>query len=146
MNNPVVTPGNQDRSRLWTLLLIIAVLAAVLAAGCTFPMPSSKGSSSANGQSGPWTGSYDTEWGTMTLVQNGDKVTGTYIHDDGKVVGTVSGNTLTGTWSESPSYNPPDDAGDFVLTLSADGKTITGNWRYGSNTGTWDGTWEGTRQ
>jgi ribosomal protein L13 len=82
----------------------------------------------------------------MTLAQNGDKVTGTYIHDDGKVVGTVSGNTLTGTWSESPSYNPPDDAGDFVLTLSADGKTITGNWRYGSNTGTWDGTWEGTRQ
>lgn len=145
MNNPVVTPGNQNRSKQWTLLLVIAVLAAVLAAGCTFPMPISKGSS-ANGQSGPWTGTYDTEWGTMTFVQNGDKVTGTYVHDEGKVVGTASSNTLTGTWSESPSYNPPDDAGDFVLTLSADGKTITGNWRYGSNSGAWDGTWEGTRQ
>ena len=143
MRSPYLTMVTRSRSSLLPVLLLIAVLAVVFVAGCTSFLPGSKGSA---GQPGPWTGSYDSDWGTMTLVQNGNKVTGTYAHDDGKITGTVSGDTLTGTWSESPSYNPPDDAGDVVLTLSGDGKSISGNWRYGSNTGQWDGEWKATRQ
>ena len=81
----------------------------------------------------------------MQFTQSGNQVTATYTYDDGRITGTVSGNTLTGTWSESPSYQPPDDAGDIVLTMAADGNSFTGNWRYGTSTGTWDGTWTATR-
>lgn len=131
-----------------TMFLVIAILAAVLMAGCTslIKIPSSTGSQAGSGGTTPWSGSWDSNWGTMQFTQSGDQVTATYTHNDGRITGTVSGNTLTGTWSESPSYQPPDDAGDVVLTLSADGKSFTGNWRYGSNTGTWDGTWTANRK
>jgi len=82
----------------------------------------------------------------MEFTQNGNQVTGTYPHDSGKIKGTVSGNVLTGTWSESPSYSPPNDAGDIVVTLADDGKSFSGNWRYGTATGKWDGNWEATRK
>lgn len=88
-----------------------------------------------------WAGEWDSNWGDMVFIQNGNAVTATYTYDQGKISGTVSGNTLTGTWSEAPSYAPPKDAGEVELTMSADGKSFTGKWRYGSE-GTW-GNWEG---
>jgi len=91
-----------------------------------------------------WAGTWDTNWGIMHLSQTGSQVTGTYEHDSGKIEGNLSGNTLTGTWSESPSYAPPDDAGDVEVTMSPDLGSFTGQWRYGSS-GEWDGTWSGTR-
>jgi hypothetical protein len=93
---------------------------------------------------GAWQGTWDTNWGTMVVTQSGTSVTGTYTHDSGKITGTVSGNKLTGTWSESPSYSAPNDAGDISFTLSADGKSFTGSWRYGSS-GSWSGGWNGTK-
>ena len=92
-----------------------------------------------------WGGDWKTEqWGKMYLFQEGNQVTGDYEHDNGKLVGTVSGATLTGTWSEAPAYSPPDDTGDVELTMSAGGNSFTGRWRYGSS-GDWDGTWSGER-
>ena len=91
-----------------------------------------------------WAGTWDTNWDEMKLVQTGNQVTGTYEHDNGKIVGVVSGYTLTGTWSEAPSYNPPNDAGDVELTILPDCNSLTGKWRYGS-TGGWDGDWSGNR-
>jgi hypothetical protein len=44
------------------------------------------------------------------------------------------------------SYKPPKDAGDFEFTLSSDGNSFTGKWRYGFGTGQWKGDWKGTRQ
>jgi hypothetical protein len=131
-----------------TLVLVIAILIAVLVAGCTIPgtTSSSKGQILATTAPTPWSGSWDSDWGIMEFTQNGDKVTGTYTHDNGKIEGTVSGNTLTGTWSESPTYKPPKDAGDFVITLAADEKSFTGNWRYGSGSGKWDGGWDAKRK
>jgi hypothetical protein len=90
-----------------------------------------------------WTGTWDTNWGTMVLSQSGNQVSGTYTWDNGHISGTVAGNVFSGTWSESPSYSPPNDAGDVQLTLSADGQTISGQWRYDSS-GSWYG-WTGTR-
>lgn len=91
-----------------------------------------------------WTGEWETNWGKMVLTQNGASVTGTYTHDSGKINGTISGNTLIGSWSESPTYAPPNDRGDIEFTMSPDGKSFTGKWRYGSE-GNW-GNWEGGKR
>lgn len=91
-----------------------------------------------------WTGTWSTNWGQMVLTQTGDTVTGNYTWDNGKITGKVVGNKLVGTWSEAPSYSPPNDAGDFEFTMSADGKSLSGVWRYGSSGG-WSGDWTGTK-
>jgi hypothetical protein len=76
----------------------------------------------------------------MSLSTSGSSASGTYSYKGGKITGTVSGNKLTGTWSQQPSYNPPSDAGDFQFTLTNGG--FTGQWRYGSS-GNWS-SWNGT--
>lgn len=94
--------------------------------------------------SGAWTGKWDTGHnGLMTLTQTGNSVTGVYEHEGGRITGIVSGNVFTGTWSEAPSYRPPDDAGDMEFTLAADGKSFTGRWRYDSS-GNWYTSWNGS--
>jgi hypothetical protein len=95
-------------------------------------------------------GIWDTDWGMMTLTQSGSQVTGSYPHDNGRFSGSVSGSTVRGTWSESPSYTPPNDAGDVELTLSSDCNSFTGRWRYGTtgkwgSSASWDGSWSGTK-
>jgi pimeloyl-ACP methyl ester carboxylesterase len=82
-----------------------------------------------------WTGAWQTSWGEMVLSQTWNQVNGTYPHDSGRITGTVSGSDLTGTWSEGPSYSPPNDAGDMQLTIAADCNSFTGIWRYGSSGG-----------
>ncbi|MGB3007210.1 MAG: hypothetical protein WBC06_11915 [Chitinophagaceae bacterium] len=89
-----------------------------------------------------WRGTWQTKWGPMIITQSGNNITGTYGHDNGKVKGTITGNKLTGTWSEAPTYLPPKDAGEFEFTLSVDGKSFTGRWRYG-NKGEWQIGWDG---
>ena len=118
---------------IYILLLSLIITAGLGTSGCV--------STSTNDSPSEWAGTWDSgQWGEMKLTQNGSTVTGTYTWDEGKIEGTVSGNTLRGTWSESPSYSPPDDAGDFEFTLSSDGNAFTGQWRYGSD-GEWDGDW-----
>jgi len=90
-----------------------------------------------------WTGVWDTNWGRMELTQSDGSVSGTYEHDQGNIQGTVQGNKVVGTWSEYPSYAPPDDAGDFEFTMSPDGNSFLGRWRYGSS-GDW-AEWTATR-
>lgn len=91
-----------------------------------------------------WSGRWETSYGTMQLTVSGTTVTGTYDFDGGRITGTVTGNRLVGTWSQIPSFAPPSDAGDMEFTLSADGQSFTGRWRYGS-TGEWTNDWNGTR-
>ncbi len=91
-----------------------------------------------------WSGTWQTPWGKMVIVQNGNSITGTYEHDKGKITGTVNGNKITGNWSEAASYKPPSDAGDFEFVISADGKSFTGRWRYGNN-GAWQTGWDGKK-
>jgi len=92
-----------------------------------------------------WTGTWDTNWGTMTVDQKGESIIGTYEHDNGRITGRVIGNMIIGTWSEAPGYNPPDNAGDFQLVISDDCRSFDGKWRYGSRQGSWDGEWYGHR-
>ncbi len=95
--------------------------------------------------SGPalqWANRWDTTYGEMVLSFSGDRVTGEYESDDGRIEGTVSGRLMTGIWAEEPSYAPPNDAGQFEFTLAEDGRSFTGRWRYGSE-GSWR-LWSGT--
>jgi len=96
-------------------------------------------------QSCDWSGTWNTDWGTMQLQQSGDKVTGNYTHDQGRIDGTAFGSQLVGTWSEAPSYSPPDDGGDLEIVMSEDCQSFSGSWRYGSEGG-WSGGWIGSRQ
>jgi hypothetical protein len=97
-----------------------------------------------------WTGtglinSGQNAWGNIiSFSQIGNNVTGSYSeHENGTYNGTVSGNVLTGTWSEEPTYLPPNDAGEFQITLSPDGNTFDGVWRYDSSGSWYD--WSGQR-
>jgi hypothetical protein len=93
-----------------------------------------------------YTGTWNTDWGTMVLAQEGTKVTGTYTHDSGKVSGTLVDGVYVGKWSESPSYGEPGDAGDMVFYFTKDCNGFSGTWHYGAHTsGAWSGTWVGTK-
>jgi len=84
-----------------------------------------------------FTGEWDTSdksIGRMILTQTSSEVKGTYAHANGKVNGTASGNTFKGKWTQSAAAREP--YGDFELTLSAGGDSLTGKWRYGSK-GSW---------
>ena len=90
-------------------------------------------------------GTWETNFGPLTFTQDGNSISGTYTHDSGKIEGKLEGNALRGKWSESPSYAPTHDAGDFEFVFSEDVKTFSGNWRYGFEKDTWDGVWTGKR-
>jgi hypothetical protein len=91
-------------------------------------------------------GSWDTNWGVMTCSVDGQMVNCNYTHDTGKLEATLDldGTTMTGSWSEAPSYQPPMDGGRVTFSLSADGNTISGHWWYGQNEE--GGPWTGTRR
>jgi hypothetical protein len=95
---------------------------------------------------GGFTGTWDTNWGEMTCNANGASVHCEYTWDQGRIDATLSadGRTMDGQWAESPSYSPPDDGGRVTFTLSEDGNAIDGYWWYGQNTD--GGTWTGTRR
>jgi len=90
----------------------------------------------------PWTGTWQVtgSWGTMELTQKGNKLTGTYTHQNGQVAGTVSGNTFDGTWTQ-PGNNR---SGDFQFTMSADRLSFNIKWRYAGETN-WSTGDNGTR-
>ena len=52
-----------------------------------------------------WTGTWDTSWSgggaRMHLTQNGNRVTGTFEYKGGTIDGTISGNRLTGRWTQT---------------------------------------------
>ncbi len=90
-------------------------------------------------------GPYSTEWGELVLRQAGTRVEGHFEHRNGRVEGTMTGNILRGTWSQEPSYQPPNEAGSFELTFRRVGSNVSfqGVWRYGQR-GDWSGQWNGT--
>ncbi|MEJ2066474.1 MAG: FecR family protein [Deltaproteobacteria bacterium] len=125
LNEHIITAGNK---------------ACIPAGGNNTITPQSQSST------GQLSGTWKTNFGLMTLTQDGTHVTGSYPHDSGKIEGTLAGNVLRGRWSESPSYKPPKDAGDLEFTFSEDGRHFTGTWRYGSQKQSWDGKWTGQKQ
>jgi hypothetical protein len=128
--------------RLWTTLAAVTIALLIPLAGrhSLVAAPYSSTSVQQSGGCSGWAGSWNTDYGTLVLMVSGNNATGTYSDNGGKLTGTILGNVLNGTWSELPTYNPPNDAGDFQFTLSGNG--YTGQWRYGSS-GDWN-SWNGS--
>lgn len=84
-----------------------------------------------------WAGAWTTNFNRLILIQEGNRVTGTYAYKDGRLEGTVQGDVLQGTWIQS------NGKGRFEFRLSADGRSFSGKWGNGDTlTG---GPWNGTR-
>lgn len=115
----------RDRQRLRLFFAALALtLVLVVAAPAAAPAAS-------------WTGSWSTTYGTMTLTQTGPSVSGNYDYASGQISGSVSANTLSGTWTEGANSGP------FSFTMSADGLSFTGVWSYAGNPA--QNSWRGTR-
>ena len=82
------------------------------------------------------TGSYRTDYKTLHLVQDGNKVTGYYEYDNGKVTGTLKGRTLTGTWTQTKQ------SGQFIFDFAPDCQSFDGRYE---QKGRWHEDWNGTR-
>jgi len=82
-------------------------------------------------------GVYNTDFKEMTITQNGNKVTGTYKHQNGRVEGTLNGQTLTGFWYQD------NGKGKFVFEFNSDFSGYLGKWGY--NDAAPASKWNGTR-
>jgi hypothetical protein len=91
-----------------------------------------------------WSGTWSTNYGTMTLTQSGNSVKGTYTYDDGHLSGTLSLGELTGRWDEAPTRAGPNDAGPFRFVLVGDGKSFSGDWRHDGDPASVRNPWNGT--
>ena len=86
-----------------------------------------------------WAGVWSSDFGPLTLDAGGS---GSYTgFTPGTVTGSVTGNVDKGTWNQPGT---PPKGGTFTFTMSADGKSFTGEWAYtsggcGSACG-WNGT------
>jgi len=87
-----------------------------------------------------FSGTYQTDFGKMTLTQNGNQVTGSYEYNSGRISGSIDKGILYFTWAEGGGAT----SGTGYFQLSADGKKFTGQWRYGTS-GAYTGDWSGTR-
>ncbi len=115
--------------RLGTALVI--ALAALL----VFPFGSSGRAVADN----TWAGTWNTDFGKMTLGAGGS---GTYAgFSPGSLSGTITKNVLKGTWTQP---GDPPKTGTFTFTMSSDGRSFSGVWAYESGgCGTACG-WSGT--
>jgi hypothetical protein len=75
-------------------------------------------------------GKWDTDWGAMILEANGPSVKGIFSQGDGRIEGTVSGDSrqLAGTWLKAPTYTVGKDGGSFIFVLSPSGRSIRGTY------------------
>ncbi len=69
-------------------------------------------------------GVYETDFNKMTLHQEGNQVTGTYEHDNGRIEGTLTGRILRGWWYQTQSE------GRFEFEFNTDFTQFTGKWGY----------------
>ena len=85
-----------------------------------------------------WSGAWSTDFNRLVLTQEGIRVTGTYAYMGGRLEGSVQGNVLQGTWTQS------NGRGRFEFRMSADGRSFTGKW--GNRQTLTGGPWNGTRE
>jgi hypothetical protein len=90
-------------------------------------------------------GVYETERGKITIQQSGNKITGNYERNNGRIEGTVEGREIRGRWMEAPTYTPPKCAGELRFTFSEDKKTFKGKWHQGFEEKEWREDWNGKK-
>jgi hypothetical protein len=105
-----------------SIVLLILYSLSTIAAADTLP------------QSYQWSSQWITnDQRIYTFEQTGSNITATINTINGwKFTGAISGNSITGTWSDPP-YTPNNHTGEEVFTMSDDGKSLSGKWKYGHN-------------
>lgn len=80
-------------------------------------------------------GKWNSDFGLAEMTENGGQVTGSFPHEDGRIIGTRSGNRLTGRWIQSTSSRKCDTAvegsyfhGRFEFDFTAN--EFVGRWSY----------------
>ncbi len=81
-----------------------------------------------------WTGTWNTTWtedanwsvDVIRITQTGSSVKGIYEVGNGTISGNVTGNSLTGVWSEVDGEDAYE--GTFEFVMSADKNSFTGKW------------------
>ncbi|MGC4043086.1 MAG: hypothetical protein QM758_04715 [Armatimonas sp.] len=87
---------------------------------------------------GDLSGVWESDYGLIRLEQMGASVKGTYTGGGGSTLeGTLSGNTLTLTWTEGTGAT-----GTATFTFDAAGNSFTGSWKQKNSNG---GAWKGRR-
>lgn len=79
-------------------------------------------------------GTYQSNYGDVVLVQRGNHVTGTYVSHSGTIDGVIEGNRITFRWTQ------PDGVGLGTWFLDGTGH-LDGGFGYGAsanNGGAWD--------
>ena len=95
-----------------------------------------------------WSGTWNTDFGTMVLQQSGETVTetaGTHLVQGGQIQGNVSDNKLIGNWNQTGSAGGYF-AGSFEFKISNGCNSFSGNYWNGFDTSvTPSGGWNGNR-
>jgi len=93
-------------------------------------------------------GTYDTDFGDLTLHETDKKVTGNYTYNGqggaevkGSLKGDLNNKVLTFNWEQIQGEQKAGGSGSF--TFSTDGKSFTGSW---SDTKGGTGPWNGTKK
>ena len=82
-------------------------------------------------------GIYNSDFNELTIIQNGNQVTGTYKYRNGRIEGTLNGRTLTGWWYQD------NGKGKMIFEFNSDLSGFTGKW--GNSDATPTGKWNGTK-
>lgn len=69
---------------------------------------------------------YETDFGELTIQQNGANITGNYVIGAGRIEGTLAGRTLIGWWYQT------NGKGRLVFVFSEDFSSFSGKWSYDS--------------
>jgi hypothetical protein len=95
------------------------------------------------------TGTWDSpEFGSIRIKQDGETITGSYEKNDGQITGQIDGWQISYAWwvnAGTFEEAAQDDRGEGYFTVSADGKTLNGAWRYELSS-PWDGTWSARKR
>jgi hypothetical protein len=92
-----------------------------------------------------WSGTWETDWGTLVIRQNGTTVTGTYdYYENCEISGTVQNNKLMGTYIEKKGSDE-EKTGLFEFYMLQGGNSFKGWWGDDQNaTAEWN-TWDGSK-
>jgi len=85
-------------------------------------------------------GTWKTNVVDLHLTQSGNAVSGTYDYEGGKLEGTITGNRLDYTWSQT---NGKKGRGYFII--SDDWKSMSGSYGYNDDSAN-GGEWKGTKE
>jgi hypothetical protein len=120
--------------------------AAILVAASTPTLARPHGAPTFN-----YAGRWASNWGDMSLRQNGSRLTGDYTHNDGKIVAVVKGRVAEGFWMQSSAARRCATSHDGSyswgrLRFTTIGRSFQGVWGYCEDKASNGGGWTGQRR